>query len=123
MDPLFEHSGVIVLVMKTQVKGEIVFGVGIDPETRCAHYRGESDVIAIKFYCCRVWYPCHACHAAEASHAPRVWPKSMWESERAILCGVCGRQQTVNEYMNHESFCPDCKVPFNPGCRLHHHLV
>lgn len=108
--------------MKTHVKGETVYGVEVDAETRCAHYFGKTDVVAIKFHCCNNWYPCHTCHQVEAGHDVSVWPKSTWEAERVVLCGVCGHQLTVNQYLTVRSVCPNCRAAFNPGCQLHHHL-
>jgi uncharacterized CHY-type Zn-finger protein len=50
-----------------------------------------------------------------------VWPKAAWD-ERAVLCGVCGGQLTVRDYLACENRCPACDAAFNPGCRLHYHL-
>lgn len=57
-----------------QVKGSI-----IDGETRCTHYNSELDVIAIKFYCCKEYYPCHLCHSEHADHSPEVWPAEKFD--------------------------------------------
>jgi uncharacterized CHY-type Zn-finger protein len=95
-----------------------VRGVEIDAETRCAHYRSPLDVIAIKMACCGIYYACKDCHEALASHAIQVWPRSQWES-KAILCGVCGEQLTIHEYMQSGYACPHCAAAFNPGCRKH----
>ena len=109
------------LISQVQVKGEAVCGVGIDGETRCCHYCSDLDVVAIRFYCCRHWYPCYECHVAIADHSVIVWPRENWV-EKAILCGVCGHQLIVHEYLDDGSSCPMCQASFNPSCRFHYHL-
>ena len=98
-----------------------VIGVDVDEQTRCAHYHGERDIIAIKFKCCGGWFPCHQCHAELAAHAPIVWPRDEFD-EPAVLCGGCGRQLSVREYLECDSTCPECNRQFNPGCAKHYHL-
>lgn len=93
----------------------------IDAHTRCRHYLGPTDIIAIKFKCCGVYYGCYECHQAYAGHMPQVWPKSEW-SEKAILCGSCERELSIEQYMSSGYRCPFCAADFNPGCRLHYHL-
>ncbi|WHX26674.1 CHY zinc finger protein [Virgibacillus halodenitrificans] len=104
--------------MKThgiQVKG------AIDAETRCKHYNSEADRIAIKFFCCNNYYPCYQCHKEYGCGQTAVWPREKFD-EKAILCGNCGAELTINNYFNAESACPLCKASFNPGCKLHKHL-
>lgn len=96
-----------------------VFGNTIDDETRCIHYGTPADVIAIKFFCCSRYYPCHLCHAEAETHSPGRWPRVQWD-QRAILCGVCRHELTVDEYLAVSS-CPNCQAEFNEGCRLHSH--
>jgi uncharacterized CHY-type Zn-finger protein len=103
------------------VHGVKVIGVNVDEETRCAHYHGELDIIAIKFKCCGNWFPCHECHAALAGHAAFIWPKEEFDIP-AILCGRCGHQLTVREYLDCDSVCPQCRRQFNPGCADHRHF-
>jgi uncharacterized CHY-type Zn-finger protein len=98
-----------------------VRGVDLDPNTRCAHYHTAADVIAIKMRCCETYYACIDCHIALAGHPPEVWPRSEWHG-RAVLCGVCGTEMTIHEYMDSGNRCPSCSAPFNPGCRNHYHL-
>ncbi|WP_081658295.1 CHY zinc finger protein [Pontibacillus halophilus] len=100
--------------------GPIVKGALIDNETRCRHYHGETDVIAIKFYCCGTYYPCHQCHDEHASHESKVWPKEQF-NDKAILCGVCKYELSIHEYIQSGSHCPRCEASFNPGCRTHYH--
>jgi uncharacterized CHY-type Zn-finger protein len=98
-----------------------VRGVALDAQTRCAHYASPVDVIAIKAPCCGEYYACAECHADVAGHALATWPRERW-SERAVLCGVCGTELTVHEYLGAHDRCPHCGAGFNPGCRRHHHL-
>jgi len=104
-----------------RIHGVKVIGVNVDEETRCAHYRDERDIIAIKFKCCGNWFPCHQCHRELAGHAAIVWPKEELDVF-AVLCGACGRQLTIGEYLNCNSVCPHCGREFNPGCARHSHL-
>ena len=107
--------------MNANIHGVNVIGVEIDNETRCAHYHEGRDIIAIKFKCCGNWFACHRCHAELAGHAPIVWPKDQLEV-LAVLCGACGRQLTIREYLDCNSVCPECRRQFNPGCATHYHL-
>ncbi|MDR6971552.1 CHY zinc finger protein [Leifsonia shinshuensis] len=97
-----------------------VLGPVVDDETRCIHYRSPLDVIAIRFACCGEYYPCHLCHAEAAGHPAEQWPRESRDRE-AVLCGVCGSELTIAEYLRVDA-CPHCAAPFNPGCRLHTHL-
>lgn len=103
------------------IKGQVVEGCETDEETRCAHYHKEIDRIAIKFYCCDTYFPCYECHAEKGCGHPDVWPKKKF-NEKAILCGACGHELTVEEYLDCKSECPKCTAAFNPGCNLHRHL-
>ncbi|MFF2371384.1 CHY zinc finger protein [Agromyces sp. NPDC058110] len=97
-----------------------VLGPVVDDQTRCVHYRTELDVVAMRFFCCGEYYPCHLCHAQAAGHAASQWPLDR-RDERAVLCGVCGSELTIDEYLG-AADCPRCEAPFNPGCALHTHL-
>jgi uncharacterized CHY-type Zn-finger protein len=98
-----------------------VRGLDLDAQTRCRHWRSALDIVAIKMRCCGVHYACKDCHEALADHAIQVWPKAEWD-EPAVLCGACGTELTVRQYLDCESRCPMCAAPFNPGCRTHHHF-
>lgn len=95
----------------------IVHGATVDAQTRCTHYRTALDVIAIRFSCCGEYYPCHLCHEESADHPSRRWPVAD-RGTMAVLCGVCGEQLRIAEYLQ-VSACPHCAAPFNPGCALH----
>lgn len=98
----------------------IVYGRTIDNETRCVHYGTPKDVIAIKFACCRRYYPCHLCHEESETHPAEQWPiADRWQ--KAILCGVCSTELTIDAYLSADG-CPFCSAPFNERCRLHSEL-
>jgi uncharacterized CHY-type Zn-finger protein len=107
--------------MMRLVHGVEVFGADVDAETRCAHWHSDLDVVAIKFKCCAAWYPCSECHAAVADHDAVVWPVAQRDS-KAVLCGACGRQLSIGEYLECDSTCPACGAAFNPGCTKHYDL-
>jgi uncharacterized CHY-type Zn-finger protein len=98
-----------------------VFGVELDDETRCAHWRSPRDVVALKMRCCGDYYACRDCHDAVAGHPAALWPHAEWE-RNAVLCGVCGVEMSVTAYLACEDRCPACEAAFNPGCRLHRNL-
>lgn len=102
-----------------QVSRPEVRGIALDAQTRCAHYQTEFDIIAIKMKCCGVYFACKDCHDALAGHSIEVWPQADW-TQPAVLCGVCGYEMTIEEYMAGGYACPDCRAPFNPGCRKHY---
>lgn len=103
------------------VFGVDVLGVELDAQTGCAHYRSSRDVIAIKIACCGEYYACKDCHEAVAGHAIEVWPRTAWDTH-AVLCGVCGWELGIREYMECGNECPRCKATFNPRCRNHYHF-
>ncbi len=96
-----------------------VHGVEVDPQTRCAHWHGELDIIAIKFKCCGEWFPCFECHASEADHATSLWSEEE-RDRKAVLCGACGHQLSIQEYFDCDSACPKCESKFNPACVNHY---
>ncbi|CAN5403516.1 CHY zinc finger protein [soil metagenome] len=97
-----------------------VLGSAVDDQTRCVHYRTQLDAVAIKFACCREYYPCHLCHEENSGHEARTWPLEQ-RDELALLCGVCSTELSIAEYLGVDA-CPSCGAAFNPGCRLHSHL-
>ena len=99
----------------------IVHGVELDAETRCAHWHGPTDVIAMRFACCDTYYACFECHAELESHPAVVWPRDRFD-ELAVRCGVCRTELSCNEYFACDHVCPRCGARFNPGCANHHHL-
>jgi uncharacterized CHY-type Zn-finger protein len=98
-----------------------VRGVELDSATRCRHYHGPSDIIAIRMRCCGSYYACIDCHFELVGHPAAVWPRDEWQTP-AVLCGLCKAELSVREYMDCGSTCPRCRAAFNPGCRNHYHL-
>jgi len=41
---------------------------------------------------------------------------------KAILCGVCGPQLSITEYMTSNNTCTKCQASFNPNCKKHYDL-
>ena len=101
---------------EVQIKGKI-----IDNQTRCTHYHSPLDIIAIKFKCCNSYYPCYQCHEQEAGHPSQVWKKEDFET-KAIICGACKTEMSINTYKSSDYQCPYCSEKFNPKCSLHDHL-
>lgn len=98
-----------------------VTGIELDAETRCVHHHTSLDIIAIKLKCCGTYYACKDCHIALADHAIEPWPQNMW-TEKAVLCGCCGSELSIKDYMASADRCPVCRAHFNPGCAKHHHF-
>lgn len=96
-------------------------GVGVDAETRCVHYGGARDVVALRAGCCGVYHPCHLCHDETADHPARPWPRARF-AEPAVLCGGCGTTMTAPAYLSSSHACPACGAAFNPGCAAHRDL-
>ncbi len=117
----FSQEKVLEPLKVSQIRGINVFGKPVDNQTRCVHWHSELDIIAIKFKCCDKYYPCFSCHEEEADHDHQVWPKAEFD-QKAILCGVCGNELTIEDYMDSNNTCPTCKSGFNPGCSKHYHL-
>ena len=103
------------------VAGNLILGHPVDAQTRCIHYQSSRDIIAVKFKCCQQYYPCFECHQETADHPARVWSKDEGDC-KAILCGECGFELTINEYRSSKDTCPSCQSAFNPNCSQHYHL-
>ncbi len=97
---------------------EHVHGLDLDPETRCKHWHSTLDIVAIRMKCCGLYYACKDCHEALAGHDIETWPEADW-SAKAVLCGACGNEMSIREYLSRNDVCPSCSAPFNPGCRHH----
>ena len=96
-----------------------VHGIGLEAQTRCAHWRSDLDIIAIKMKCCGEYYACKDCHDALAGHTAKLWPKSEFD-ETAVFCGACETEMTIQQYLDCANVCPACGAGFNPGCRSHY---
>jgi uncharacterized CHY-type Zn-finger protein len=91
----------------------------VDDETRCIHYHSPLDIIAIKFKCCKEYYPCYSCHEDVTDHLPQIWKKNEFDT-RAVLCGKCKQELTIEEYLKSNDQCPFCNEKFNPKCSNHY---
>jgi uncharacterized CHY-type Zn-finger protein len=107
--------------VEIKIAGIPVRGIEVDDRTGCSHYRSELDIVAVKFNCCRTYYSCFYCHELAASHLARIWPRAQFH-EKAVLCGACGTELTIHQYLNCQAVCPACQARFNPRCALHHPL-
>ena len=96
-------------------------GISVDRDTRCAHYDGPADRVALRFDCCDAFYPCHRCHEEAAAHPARPWPRARF-NEPAVLCGACRTALTATAYLDSGHRCPACAADFNPGCAAHYGL-
>ena len=96
-------------------------GVDVDAQTRCAHWHGRTDVVALQCACCETFYPCHACHHATTGRRFQPWPLARLD-EPAVLCGACRSLLTPEAYLASGDTCPACGTAFNPGCRAHRDL-
>lgn len=94
-------------------------GKTVDEAGRCEHWHSALDIIAIKFACCGEYYACYECHEEEAGHSAQRWPSSQFDTEKAILCGACRHEMTIQTYQASNSTCPNCGAAFNPRCSLH----
>jgi len=99
----------------------LVHGLALDPQTRCEHWHSARDVVAIRMKCCGLYYACKECHEALARHPIETWPEREWDA-KAILCGACGAEMSIHDYLGCNDTCPTCGAPFNPGCRHHWHF-
>ena len=97
-----------------------VRGVNLDSQTRCQHYRGPVDIVAIKMKCCDLYYACKDCHDTLADHPIAIWPENEW-NQPAVLCGACSAVLTILQYMQSDFRCPACRAQFNSRCRNHYH--
>ena len=104
-----------------RVHGVAVQGIDVDISGRCAHWRGPTDIVALRMRCCGLWVSCFACHEAVADHPAVAWPVCC-RNAKAVLCGACGSRLSIAEYLDNGVACPRCAAHFNPGCARHHHL-
>ena len=98
-----------------------VHGADLDEQTRCRHWHGPTDVIAIRFACCDRYFACYECHAELEDHDATTWPRERFD-DPVVLCGVCRSELSCNEYFGCGYACPRCGAAFNPGCAAHHHV-
>jgi uncharacterized CHY-type Zn-finger protein len=98
-----------------------VYGHLVDDKTRCTHWHGPTDVIAIRFPCCDRYYACFDCHSELELHEARRWGQAELDTT-GVLCGECGAELAISAYLESGFVCPSCGTAFNPKCALHHDL-
>ncbi len=98
-----------------------VHGLDLDAQSRCRHWHGPRDIVAIRMKCCGEYYACADCHAALADHPAEVWPAAERDVP-AVRCGGCGAELTIAAYLASGDCCRACGAGFNPGCVHHYHL-
>src|ERR1700678_1953699 len=96
-----------------------VRGIRVDTQTRCAHYNSAVDVVAIRMKCCDVYFACKDCHDELVDHRLEPWPPGD-RDQYAVLCGVCGSELTIAQYLESSAHCPICNASFTPRCREHY---
>ncbi|CDO96523.1 unnamed protein product [Kluyveromyces dobzhanskii CBS 2104] len=97
-----------------------LFGRLVDDQSRCEHWHGPLDVIALRFKCCNKYYACHQCHQELESHTPIRYSITE-KSVPLIACGVCRLEMSFADY-SRTLQCPKCSSQFNPGCKLHYDM-
>ncbi|MCS7299097.1 MAG: CHY zinc finger protein [Spirochaetia bacterium] len=107
--------------MWAKIKDIPVFGVGLGSYSRCYHYNSERDIVAIKFKCCGKYYACYKCHNELEDHKIIPWDESEF-STKAVLCGICGFEMSIYEYLKSRSKCPSCSSDFNQNCKKHYSI-
>lgn len=88
-------------------------GLLVDDEGRCIHYHSEKDIVSLQCYECKKYYACSI-----ETHVFSPYPLALSE-DRPILCGVCKRTMTFQEYQK-QMTCPYRSAPFNPDCKQHY---
>jgi uncharacterized CHY-type Zn-finger protein len=90
--------------VEIEISGIPVRGIEVDSHTGCVHYRSTLDIVAIKFKCCQTYYSCSYCHDTESRHPAQIWKRSEF-GQKAILCGACGGELTINQYLKCQARC------------------
>ncbi|KAG0656017.1 helper of tim [Monosporozyma unispora] len=100
-----------------------VVGKLVDNESRCEHWHGPTDIIALKFKCCpQMYYPCYQCHIEVTTHPILKYDLLKDPNVKCIFCGHCQTELTFNQYTGNNLHCPNCNHQFNSGCKLHYNL-
>ena len=97
-----------------------IYGDLVDQMTRCTDYSKDTDIIALRCFSCRKYYPCYRCHNRHENHLFEAYPEYL-EKDKVVYCGACQTELTINEYKG-QSVCPRCSHPFNPNCKRHYHI-
>ncbi|MGT2933763.1 CHY zinc finger protein [Streptococcus catagoni] len=91
-----------------------ILGIALDNESRCLHYHGDSDIVALKCRQCQAYFACYHCHDALRSHH---FLANQAQEKYPVLCGACKHFLTKESY--EKGYCPFCLRLFNPNCSLH----
>jgi uncharacterized CHY-type Zn-finger protein len=108
-------------MIKNNFNNIIVKGKLVNGRTGCVHYHSSADVIAIKFKCCNEYYSCYYCHQEVVGHSSQKWGTNELDI-KAIHCGICKSEMTIERYLTSNYQCPFCKIQFNANCSRHNHL-
>ncbi len=103
------------------INNHVIHGLAVTPKTGCLHYHSPLDIVAIKFKCCGKYYSCYSCHQALAEHEVQRWKHDDLH-KLAILCGGCGTEMSIHEYVSSKNECVKCGSHFNPKCKSHWNL-
>lgn len=95
------------------------YGDLVDSQSRCRHYHGERDILALKCFSCQKYYACYHCHDECEEHGFKAYPLAL--HDKVVLCGVCKSGLTFEEYQVSLS-CPTCHSEFNPSCQAHYDI-
>lgn len=101
-----------------QIKNQHVRRLEVSQHTGCLHYNSTFDVISIKCKDCNQYYACYECHIALADHPFGRWHPEEFDT-KAILCGRCSAEMTIEQYLSCNSLCMYCKTSLNPNCKTH----
>lgn len=92
----------------------MIFGIDLDSQSRCVHYHGSNDIVALKCQACQKYYACYHCHDEMEGHAFMATDAS---EAFPVICGACHSFLSKKEY--DLKICPNCQNPFNPECAKH----
>ncbi|KAH3900132.1 Hot13p SCDLUD_003100 [Saccharomycodes ludwigii] len=101
---------------------KLISGKLVDEKSRCIHWHGDLDIIALKFKCCpNTYYSCYTCHQELCNHKVEKYNR-LDNKVNLIICGNCRKEFTFQEYVTSDYKCLNCKQKFNPGCKLHYDM-
>lgn len=90
------------------------YGEDIDYESRCKHYYGVNDVVALKCTFCQKYYACYKCHDRLENH---TFVPTDYLEDYPVLCGSCHGLLSFEAYQL--GYCCYCAHEFNPKCKNH----
>ncbi|TWT11350.1 hypothetical protein FRX54_03460 [Streptococcus sp. sy004] len=114
---LVTKDGSCVDLVVDQKWPEHIYGDVVDLETRCLHYHSARDIVALRCFSCRRYYPCYHCHDTYEQHTYQAY--SSQSEDEVVFCGACQIGMTALAYRQGKSVCPNCSAAFNPACKEH----